>query len=178
MWQLFDPITKVSLAMEKREEYVKIKHPLFRQLDRNRLLGSLAAREAVYLMHLYIITKKPSQPMTCIAQLMELSTLKMSDLSCLRTRLCLRHATCLPGNVTPAPRLKVRSNHTANEKAAMNTAEWHRLHDVNSTCYPCYVCVSFHRSQPRAVVEGWSTVHPKSVFDCCFYRNFGFFFFT
>lgn len=43
--------------MEKRQEYVKIKHPLFRQRDRNRLLGSLAAREAVYLMHLYAITK-------------------------------------------------------------------------------------------------------------------------
>lgn len=43
--------------MEKRQEYVKIKHPLFRQRDRNRLLGSLAAREVVYLMHLYAITK-------------------------------------------------------------------------------------------------------------------------
>lgn len=43
--------------MEKRQGYVKIKHPLFRQLDRNRLLGSLAAREAVYLMYLCAITK-------------------------------------------------------------------------------------------------------------------------
>lgn len=36
---------------------MKIKHPLFRQLDRERLLGSLAAREALYPMHLYAITK-------------------------------------------------------------------------------------------------------------------------
>lgn len=43
--------------MEKRQEYVKIKHPLFRPPDRNRLLGSLAARETVHLMHLYVIIK-------------------------------------------------------------------------------------------------------------------------
>lgn len=45
--------------MEKRQEYaaVKIKQPLFRLLDRIRLLGSLVARETVYPMHLYVIAK-------------------------------------------------------------------------------------------------------------------------
>lgn len=105
---------------------------------------------------------------------MELSTLNMSDLSCLRTRLCLRRATCLPGNMTLVSKLKVGFNHMANEKAAMNTAEWHRLHDVSNICYPWDTCVSIHHCQPCAVVEERSTVHPKSVFDCCFHSGFGF----
>lgn len=104
--------------MEKRQEYVKIKHSLFRQLDRNRLFGSLAAREAVYLMHLHAITKTfPTHDLHSPAAN---GTEHTKDV---RPQLCLRHATCLPINMAPVSRLKVRYNHLANENAAMNTAE-------------------------------------------------------
>lgn len=65
-WQLFDPVTKVPLAMNgtgvcRSED----KTPFIQLLDRIRLLGSLVARETVYPMHLYVIAKIFPTPDLC-----------------------------------------------------------------------------------------------------------------
>lgn len=144
MWQLFDPVTKVPLAMEKRQEYAAVKiNTLYSDCWTESDSLVLWLPERLCILCICMSSQKSFQPLTCIAQLWkEPSTLQMSDLSCPRTQLCLGYATWFSGNMTPASRLKTRFIHIANEEAAMNTAALHRLWDVSNIRYRCDVFIS------------------------------------